>query len=94
MEAVCPNCRSLFQSLDALVHHLNTDGTSCISTLEDSFEIPTPPAFIRGAGETNVMGEYHEHSGYIYGKGEILLDCIYGKGETLIYGKVRRCWTA
>ena len=74
IDAICPSCRSLFSSPDALVHHLNTGSTSCISALEDSFEIPTPSAFIRGAGETNVTGQYHEHSGHIYGKGETLLD--------------------
>ncbi|KAL4071992.1 hypothetical protein J3A83DRAFT_4358328 [Scleroderma citrinum] len=68
VDTICPTCHSLFPSLGALVHHLNTDGKSCISNLEDSFKIPTPPAFIQGAEETNVMGQYHEHSSHIYGK--------------------------
>jgi len=74
IDTICLSCHSLFPSPDVLVHHLNTGGTSCISILEDSFEIPTPPAFICGTGETNIAGQYHEHSEYIYGKGETLLD--------------------
>jgi len=70
----CLNCSLQFSSPDALTHHFNTDGVQCISTLEDNVQIPTPPAFRRGAGETNVTGQYHKDSGYVYGKGNTLLD--------------------
>lgn len=47
---------------------------TCVSTLQDSIKIPTPPAFIRHATETNVTGQYHKNSGFVFGKGETLLD--------------------
>jgi len=70
----CPSCRSQFPTLNSLTHHFNTDGAQCISALEDGFRIPTPPAFVRGAGETNVQGEFCEYSGYRFGKMGTLLD--------------------
>ena len=70
----CPSCNSVFPTPRAFVQHLNTDGIGCVPNLQDLFKIPTPPAFIRGAGETNVSGQFHRNSALIYGRGETLLD--------------------
>ncbi|KAG6371059.1 hypothetical protein JVT61DRAFT_10596 [Boletus reticuloceps] len=71
---ICPGCNITFSSPHAFLHHLNTDETRCISVLQDSFKIPAPPAFIRSTRETNVTGQYHSKSGFVFGKGETLLD--------------------
>ena len=70
---ICPGCRSQFPSPDELIHHLDTNGVICVSTMEHSYEIPVPPAMKRGAGETDITGQYHEHSRAIYGIGQTLL---------------------
>ncbi|KIM59359.1 hypothetical protein SCLCIDRAFT_27327 [Scleroderma citrinum Foug A] len=70
----CPSCHSQFPTLDSLTHHFNTQGAQCISALEDGFRIPTPPAFVHGAGETNVQGEFCKYSGYRFGKAGTLMD--------------------
>ena len=74
IDILCSNYSLQFSSPDVLTHHFNPDSVGCISTLEDNIHILTPPAFRWGAGEANVTGEYHEHSRYIYGKGNTLLD--------------------
>ena len=70
----CPSCHVQFPNLASLTHHFNTQGARCIAALEDGFRIPTPPGFVRGAGETNVQGEFCKYSGYRFGKMETLLD--------------------
>lgn len=42
--------------------------------LKMASEFQPPPAFVRGAGETNVQGEFCEYSGYRFGKMGTLLD--------------------
>ena len=74
---ICPDCcSSQFPSPNALIHHLDTNGAICVSTLENSYEIPVPPALKRGTGETDIMGQYHKHSGAIYRLGQHSLDCL------------------
>ena len=70
----CPSCHSQFPTLDSLTHHFNTQGAQCISALEDGFWIPTPPAFVHGAGETNIQGEFCKYSRYRFGKAGTLMD--------------------
>ncbi|KAL4073273.1 hypothetical protein V8B97DRAFT_2023063 [Scleroderma yunnanense] len=72
---ICPSCGLQFSSSDALVHHFNTDGMQCISSLED-FGIPTLPTFVQGAEETNVTGKYDGQPRHLFGKGKMLLDCL------------------
>ena len=70
----CPSCKSVFPSPHAFIQHLNTDGIACVSILQDLFKIPPPPAFIQGAGETNVSGQFHHNSALLYERGKTLLD--------------------
>ena len=37
-------------------------------------QVPVLPAFLRGASEDNVSGQYYPTSGYLYDEGETLLD--------------------
>ena len=41
--------------------------------MDHSYEIPVPPALKWGAGEMDITGQYHEHSGAIYRIGQTLL---------------------
>ena len=68
IDIICPSCGLRFLSSDVLIHHFNTDGTQCISSLEGDFGIPT-------IEEINVTGQYDGRSD-LFGKGETLLDCL------------------
>ena len=70
----CPGCKSVFPTPHTFIQHLNTVGATCVPVLQDLFKIPTPPAFIRGAGETDISGQFHHNSAVLYGRGETLLD--------------------
>ena len=61
IDMTCPSCGFQFLSSGALIHHFSTDGTQCISSLEEGFRILTPP----------VYGQLTEG---LFGKGETLLD--------------------
>ena len=74
IDIICPSCGLQFSSSDALIHHFNTDGTRCISSLEGDFGIPTPPTFTQSTEETNITGQYDGRAGDVFGKGETLLD--------------------
>ena len=61
IDMTCPSCGFQFLSSGALIHHFSTDGTQCISSLEEGFGILTPP----------VYGQPTED---LFGKDETLLD--------------------
>ncbi|KAG6372042.1 hypothetical protein JVT61DRAFT_8748 [Boletus reticuloceps] len=88
MDVLCPSCYKAFPSEEAFLRHINDSSTTCITNLERlinqngptvAYNIPVPPAFRRGAEDTNTSGEYHPTSGFTHlGKGETLLDRLKG----------------
>jgi hypothetical protein len=66
----CPGCQSPFPSPGALSGHVNDVGGSCNLS---KIPYPVPPSFYQRPGE-DIRGNYHPTSGYIYGKGDTLLD--------------------
>ncbi|KAG1837488.1 hypothetical protein F4604DRAFT_1885724 [Suillus subluteus] len=71
--ARCPNCRLEFASNLAVLDHLNDPAHSCWSN-EPTYRLPVPPAFQRGgSGQEEVTGQYHSKSGYLFGRGQNIL---------------------
>lgn len=66
----CSGCQTSFRSLGALSGHVNDLGGLCNRA---KIPYPIPPSFYQRPGE-DIHGFYHHTSGYLYGKGETLLD--------------------
>ena len=71
----CPTCGTTFRSPASLATHLNDPSrlSQCSLTGSNNIPIPIPPAFYARHGE-EVTGCYYESSGYIYGRGQTLLE--------------------
>ncbi|KAF8545944.1 hypothetical protein OG21DRAFT_1528148, partial [Imleria badia] len=70
----CPGCGATFHSPALLASHLNDSHNPC-SLDASQIPYPVPPAFHSCPGE-EATSHYHPTSGYIYGKGDILLDML------------------
>lgn len=70
----CPGCGVTFRSPAALAGHLNDSQNLC-SFDTTNIRYPVPPALYSRPGE-EVTGCYHPTSGYIYGKGDTLLEAL------------------
>lgn len=70
----CPDCDVTFRSPAALASHLNDSQNQC-SFDTSNIRSPVPPAFYSHPRE-EVTGRYHPTSGYIYGKGDTLLETL------------------
>ncbi|KAG1877321.1 hypothetical protein F4604DRAFT_1924397 [Suillus subluteus] len=71
--ARCLNCELEFASNLIVLDHLNDPVHSCWSN-EPTYRLPVPPAFQQGgSGQEEVTGQHHSKSGYLFGRGQNIL---------------------
>ncbi|KIK74306.1 hypothetical protein PAXRUDRAFT_176129, partial [Paxillus rubicundulus Ve08.2h10] len=72
----CPICHTHFPSPATLVGHLNSGQGNCTLSNVDSDLVPFPllPGLYWHHDDPIISGLYHASSGFIYGRGETLLD--------------------